>query len=274
MNKTNNDHFVYVYIDPRNFQEFYYGEGKGARHLSHLNDKSHSEKTKIIKEIRDSGEEPIIRVIAKGLTKAEAQLVEKTLLWRLGKSLTNMSTGHYSDKFRRKNTYHKKEFGFDYENYIYFMNVGEGDGDTRVWEDCREFGFMAAGQNWKKWGSKIQHLNEGDVICAYAAGFGYVGIGVITSEAIEASKFKIKGKSIKYYKLKQPAIYTNGSGTKDCDYIIGVEWLKSRDKKNALWGGKTLYSSQNIVSSLENQKKTLEKLELEFDISFEKLIQR
>jgi hypothetical protein len=26
-----NDYYVYVYIDPRNFEEFYYGKGRGNR---------------------------------------------------------------------------------------------------------------------------------------------------------------------------------------------------------------------------------------------------
>lgn len=36
------------------------------------------------------GEEPIIRVVAKGLTEREALLVETTLIWKLGRDLTNL----------------------------------------------------------------------------------------------------------------------------------------------------------------------------------------
>ena len=32
--------YVYVYIDPRNFEEFYYGKGKGNRKVAHLSDDS------------------------------------------------------------------------------------------------------------------------------------------------------------------------------------------------------------------------------------------
>ena len=30
------EYYVYVYIDPRNFEEFYYGKGKGSRKNAHL----------------------------------------------------------------------------------------------------------------------------------------------------------------------------------------------------------------------------------------------
>jgi len=79
------DYYVYVYIDPRNNEEFYYGKGTGSRKDAH---------------------------------------VEKTLLWKLGKWTTNIATGHFADKFRPHNTLHKELSGFDYQNGIYYYNVG------------------------------------------------------------------------------------------------------------------------------------------------------
>ena len=37
-----NDYYVYVYIDPRNFEEFYFGKGKGNRKNAHLSDNTDS----------------------------------------------------------------------------------------------------------------------------------------------------------------------------------------------------------------------------------------
>jgi hypothetical protein len=54
-----NDYYVYMYIDPRNNQEFYYGKGKGKRKISHLKGTSDSDLTKRIKAIRKAGLEPI-----------------------------------------------------------------------------------------------------------------------------------------------------------------------------------------------------------------------
>jgi hypothetical protein len=47
-----NDYYVYMYIDPRNNQEFYYGKGRGRRKFSHLKGKSNSDKAKRIAAIK------------------------------------------------------------------------------------------------------------------------------------------------------------------------------------------------------------------------------
>lgn len=73
------DYYVYVYIDPRNLEEFYYGKGKGSRKSAHLQDVSDSEKSRRIKNIKEAGLEPTVRVIASNLTEQEALLVEATL---------------------------------------------------------------------------------------------------------------------------------------------------------------------------------------------------
>jgi len=65
-----NDYYVYVSIDPRNFEEFYYG--KDRRKDAYLKDEVDSEKTKRIVAIRKEGLYPIIRVIARGLTGSDA----------------------------------------------------------------------------------------------------------------------------------------------------------------------------------------------------------
>jgi hypothetical protein len=89
-----NDYYVYVYIDPRNYEEFYYGKGKGSRKDAHLTDPSDSEKVRRIGAIQKAGLEPIVRVITRDLSEHDALLVEKTLLWKLGRQLTNISSGH------------------------------------------------------------------------------------------------------------------------------------------------------------------------------------
>ena len=49
------DYYVYVYIDPRNFEEFYYGKGSGARKMEHLKDAGDSEKARRIRAIKAAG---------------------------------------------------------------------------------------------------------------------------------------------------------------------------------------------------------------------------
>ena len=47
------NYYVYVYIDPRNLEEFYYGKGKGSRKDSHIYDESDTEKTRRMKAIKE-----------------------------------------------------------------------------------------------------------------------------------------------------------------------------------------------------------------------------
>jgi hypothetical protein len=116
---TKADYYVYVYIDPRNYEEFYYGKGRGSRKGAHLKDTSDNDKARRIAEIRAEGLDPIIRVIARQLTESESLLVEKTLLWKLGKWTTNIATGHFADKFRPHNALHKELSGFDFQKSLY-----------------------------------------------------------------------------------------------------------------------------------------------------------
>ena len=190
MNKISSEYYVYVYIDPRNFEEFYYGKGKGKRKFAHLSDDSDTEKSKRIKAIQKEGLEPVIKVIANNLTEKQAFLIEKTLIWKLGKNLTNLSSGHFANKFRPHDTLHIDLAHFDYEKGLYYVNVGEGD--NRCWEDCREFGYMSAGQG-VKYSDPIRTLEIGDIIAAYLKGFGYVGIGRVTKNAVRVNYFFIFG---------------------------------------------------------------------------------
>ena len=45
------NYYVYVYIDPRNYEEFYYGKGRGGRKDVHLDASGNSEKAKRIRAI-------------------------------------------------------------------------------------------------------------------------------------------------------------------------------------------------------------------------------
>ena len=262
------EYYVYVYIDPRNFEEFYYGKGKGKRKFNHLSDESDNEKTKRIKTIQKAGLEPIIKVIANRLTEKDALLIEKPLIWKLGKSLTNLSSGHFANKFRPHDTLHFDLAHFDYEKGLYYVNVGEGD--NRCWEDCRKFGYMSAGQGIK-YSDQIRTLEKGDIIAAYLKGYGYVGIGRVKNKAVRVNNFKINGKLLSSFNLKKPNIYTNSDNEKS-EFLVKVDWIKSVDRKDAKWKPKkNIFSSQLIKASLENQQNTINFLEEKFEIDFKEL---
>ena len=265
-----NKFYVYVYIDPRNLQEFYYGKGQGDRKVSHLHDSNDSEKTRIIKEIKQEGLEPTIKVIARNLTEDQAFLIEKTLIWKLGRTLTNKSSGHFAENFRPHSTLHKDLYGFDYENGVYCINIGEGD--HRSWEDSYKYGFISAGQNWEKWGSKICNFRPGDILCAYLSGFGYVGIARALESACPATEFYFKGKLLSTYPLKSPKMMAVLGDIRDAEYTLKVDWISTRKKEDRIGGDRNAWRSRAMYGSLENQPKTLALLEKEFGVSFHSLL--
>ena len=269
MKEISATYYVYVYIDPRNFEEFYYGKGTGSRKIAHLTDESDTEKAKRVKSIKKEGLEPIIKVIAKGLTEKEAFLVEKTLIWRLGRNLTNLSSGHFADKFRPHDTFHQDLSGFDFNNGLYYVNVGEGP--HRSWDDCMKFGFLSAGQD-KKWSDSIRALERGDLVVAYLKNHGYVGVGRVKEKAVRVIDFKIAGKSLRQFKLKEPNIFDQYDNDKS-EFLVKIDWLKAVERKQAKWRSKSgLFTSQLIKASLQGQNKTRNFLEAEFKINFKELL--
>lgn len=266
------DYYVYVYIDPRNYEEFYYGKGKGARKFAHLKDRSDTDKVKRLSAIRAAGLSPIIRVIATNLTQDQALLIEKTLIWKLGKSLTNISQGHFSEKFRPHDTFHKYLPGFDFRKEIYYVNVGEGP--HRRWNDCRKYGFLSAGQG-PQWSDPLKSLCEGDCVVAYLKGAGYVGIGIVTNPAIRVSDFRYKGKRLDKHPLEAPDMFANCDDEDCSEYVLAVRWIKTVEREEAFFKRKGgLFTSQLIRASLSNQPRTLDYLERSFQLSIPDLMKQ
>ena len=265
-----NSYYVYVYIDPRNFQEFYYGKGRGSRKESHLRDSSDSKKAKQIQDIRKAGLEPIIRVIARDLSEHDAFLVEKTLLWKLGKQLTNVSSGHYSENFRPHFTMHSKIAGFDFQKGFYYYNVGEGA--HRNWDDYKRLGFISAGGK-EIWREAVRGFNKGDAFAAYLKGKGFVGLGIIKETAKPVSEVRIRNKSLLDHKLVQPGLKTRAGNLEHCEYVATVKWLAAVDRTGAKWKPKSgLFTSQLVRASLDNQPDTVAFLEEEFGVNISEYI--
>lgn len=259
------DCYVYVYIDPRNNEEFYYGKGQGSRKEAHLTDASDSAKAKRIQAIRKEGLEPTIRVIARGLTESEALLVEKTLLWKLGKLTTNVSSGHFGDKFRPADTLHKPLPGFDFRNGIYYYNVGQGI--HRQWDDYIKFNFISAGQG-ARWRDAICGFNVGDVALAYLKRHGFVGVARIKSRAQMIRSVHVDGRPLLSLPLKCPNMADNCENDELSEYVCLVEWLAAVPSSQAKWrASPRLYTTTHVRASLEAQRDTLAFVEQAFGIS-------
>jgi uncharacterized protein len=265
-----NDFYVYVYIDPRNFEEFYFGKGRGSRKNAHLSEASDSEKVRRITAIRKAELEPIIRVIARDLSEHDALLIEKTLLWKLGRQLTNVASGHYSGNFRPHNTMHLELSGFDFQRGVYYYNVGEGA--HRNWDDYRTFGFIAAGQG-ARWRDAILGFQKGDVVAAYLKRTGFVGIGVVTDRARPIRDVQVRGKPLLSQALHCTRMSDNIDSDDHCEYVALVKWVTAVDRKQAKWQASAgLYTTTHVRASLDGQPETIAFLEEEFGVSIRELV--
>lgn len=261
------EYYVYVYIDPRNNEEFYYGKGKGSRKDVHLDDKGDSPKTRRIAAIRAAGALPVIRVIARGLTEAEALLIEATLLWRLGKYTTNLVAGHFTDQFRPHDTLHQELPGFDFQNRLYYFNLGIGV--HRNWEDCRKYGFISAGQGIR-WRDAICGFRRGDVFAAYLKKHGFVGIGRIRQSARMAREIVIGGKPLLSI---CPRMAPNSDSEDLSEYVALVDWLAHVPAADAKMKPKAgIYTTPLVRASLDAQPKTIAFLESAFGVSFKDIL--
>lgn len=267
--------YVYVYIDPRNLEPFYYGKGQGSRQFSHLSDAKEGLKTAKIKQIQKEGQTPIVRVIAKGLTEEQALLVEKTLIWH-SRGLTNIATGHFSDNFRPANTLHRRLPGFDYRNQVHYFNVG--DGEHRCWEDNLTYCYLGAGQA-KAFRDAIRGLHSGDIVVARLNKAGYVGIGRVMSEATPARDFRVptfaqhsRGKLLIDLGLRT-AVDDNVDDDIRCEYMVAVEWIKTVGRDKAFWKRNAgLFAQRGTTrASLANQPKTIDYVQRCFNVDIEQL---
>lgn len=266
---TDRSYYVYVYIDPRNFEEFYYGKGKGARRFAHLSDASDSEKAVRIQAIKAEGLIPIVRTVAAGLTEAEAHLVETTLIWKLGRGLTNKSAGHFVSLFRPHHTLHRELSGFDFQNGIYYFNLGEGP--HRNWDDCRRLGFVSAGQGIR-WRDQILEFAQGDVIVAYLKGYGYVGVGKIVACPVRYLSFRHKGKLLQDCDLVAPRMWERSDDAELSEYVANVHWVSSVPRSEAKWRPKSgLFTIPLVRASLERQPVTVSFIEREFRVNLREL---
>jgi len=264
-----NNFYVYVYIDPRSLEEFYFGKGRGSRKDAHLSDTSDSEKGRRIAAIQKAGLNPIIRVIARDLSEHDALLIEKTLIWKLGRQLDNVSPGHYSENFRPHNTLHLELSGFDYQCGVYYYNVGEGH--HRSWDDYRSLGFISAGQG-VRWRDAMLGFRKGDVVAAYLKNHGFVGIGVLTDRAKPIREVTIGRKPLLSHDLVCPRMSENAESDDLCEYVAPVKWVAAVERGQAKWQTKAgIYTTTHVRASLDGQPKTVAFLEKEFGVNVREL---
>ena len=88
-------YYVYLYVNPLDNEIFYVGKGRGSRALVHLDASKKRPIGRTIRKIRAAGREPVVELLAHGLTSDAALRVEAAAidLLRLG-NLENAVRGH------------------------------------------------------------------------------------------------------------------------------------------------------------------------------------
>lgn len=96
-------YYVYVYVNPLTQSIFYVGKGKGGRALAHIDDVEKRKVAKVIRSIRAEGAEPVIEILAHGLSSEDAAYrVEAAVIDALGISgLANAVHGWRSRDYGR-----------------------------------------------------------------------------------------------------------------------------------------------------------------------------
>jgi hypothetical protein len=149
---------------------------------------------------------------------------------------------------------------------FWFVNVGESDHhDYRNWEDCAQFGFLAAGRG-RAYTEPLRKLAIGSKIFAYMKGLGYVGFGEVVCEARPAKEFIPEGhtESILELPLQAEDMDHDRDDRDQCEWVVGVKWHTTlpRDEAKTFSG---IFANQHIVCKLRDRR-TLDFLRREFNV--------
>lgn len=149
-----------------------------------------------------------------------------------------------------------------------------GDGLGRSWEDARKYGFICAGGG--RWYSQTLNLLEpgGRVWVNTSGGRGYVGVGIVESEALPIEKFTVgdgSGKQVPITGLPLNGSYHQEEGKADPDkaeYFVRVRWIKALPLDQAI-KEKGLFGIQHSAARPRAKKweHTVERLKQRFGIT-------
>ena len=157
---------------------------------------------------------------------------------------------------------------------FWFVNVGEYEvyddnaewiGTNRNWDDCRKYGFLAAGYG-EQYSKAMKKLEPGAPVFAYMRGLGYVGYGEVTQAAVMARDFTPEGSTDSLLKLPLigKALSHDIDDEEQAEWVVGVRWHKTFDREQAkrFVGA---FANQNVVCKLRHPE-TVEHLRKEFHV--------
>ena len=158
---------------------------------------------------------------------------------------------------RGKETWNGKDF---------YVSLGEGE--SRSWEDCREYGFISGGGG--RWYSRtLDMLFLGARVFVCIPNKGYVGVGVVKERSQRVRDFTVDvdARSIPILQapLRASAMGSDADDEELSEYLVRVEWLKALPREQAIWE-KGMFANQNTVCKLRN-KFTLDRLVERFGLA-------
>ena len=129
-----------------------------------------------------------------------------------------------------------------------YFNVGQTE--ERHWEDMRKYEFISAGGG-PAYVSGLKKLTTGDGILAYQKQTGYVGYGVVTSEAVQIDNFLFNGEAIINQTLSAPSFGHDIGDLSRCEFLVGVDWKRTYSLSEAKTF-KGIFTNPLVVCKLRN----------------------
>lgn len=143
----------------------------------------------------------------------------------------------------------------------WFVNVGEGE--HRTWADNVKYGFIGAGQG-EKYSMQLKRLKEGDPVFAYMKEKGYVGYGIVTTEAMMIRGFNVDNVPLLELPTEASRPAENADDPRKSEWVVGVDWKKTYPKHQAVTF-KGIFANQNIACKLSHPE-TLSFLQRQFEV--------
>jgi hypothetical protein len=140
-------------------------------------------------------------------------------------------------------------------NGEYYCSYGHGP--TRDWDEARRYGFISAGGgSW--YSGTLRLLHPGDIIWVKAPGYGFVGVGRVRSEAVEAADFKLlddRGEERPALDILSAASYHRQylMDSERTEYFVAVNWAETRDLAQAV-NETGMFGNQNSVCAPKTPK--------------------
>jgi hypothetical protein len=139
--------------------------------------------------------------------------------------------------------------------------VAFGDPERRSWTDAVRYRFVSGGGG--KWYSQsLQSLFPGARVFVCIPKSGYVGVGTVRETAQPIREFKVPADGTEVplleAQLENPNIGGNANNLELCEYVVGVDWIKTLPQDEAIWE-KGMFANQNTAVRLRDPF-TLERL--------------